>query len=89
MSTIASGRSILQSTQNLGQSLWLDNISRSLITSGNLARLIKDDGLQGMTSNPSIFDKAFSEGHDYDDDIRTMARQHAGTQEIYDALTVA
>lgn len=89
MSTIASGRSILQSTQNLGQSLWLDNISRSLITSGNLARLIKDDGLQGMTSNPSIFDKAFSEGHDYDDDIRTMARQHAGTQEIYDVLTVA
>ena len=81
--------SILQATQNLGQSLWLDNISRSLITSGNLAKLITDDGLQGMTSNPSIFDKAFSEGSDYDDDIRKHARAGAGTQEIYDALTVA
>jgi transaldolase len=81
--------SIQQATQNLGQSLWLDNISRSLITSGNLAKLITDDGLQGMTSNPSIFDKAFSEGSDYDDDIRKHARAGAGTQEIYDALTVA
>lgn len=89
MATIASSSSILQATQNLGQSLWLDNISRSLITSGNLAKLITNDGLQGMTSNPSIFDKAFSEGHDYDEDICRMAREHAGTQEIYDALTVA
>ena len=85
----AQGTSILQATQNLGQSLWLDNISRSLITSGNLARLITDDGLQGMTSNPAIFDKAFSEGHDYDADIRTMALAGSGTQEIYDSLTIA
>ncbi len=86
---ISKGSGILQATQNLGQSLWLDNISRSLITSGNLARLITDDGLQGMTSNPSIFDKAFSEGTDYDSDIRQQARAGAGTQEIYDALTIA
>lgn len=85
----ASPASILQATQNLGQSLWLDNISRSLITSGKLARLINEDGLQGMTSNPAIFDKAFSEGTEYDADIRTLARQHASTQEIYDTLTVA
>ena len=75
----ASPASILQATQNLGQSLWLDNISRSLITSGKLARLINEDGLQGMTSNPAIFDKAFSEGTEYDADIRTLARQHAST----------
>lgn len=86
---ISKGSDILKATQNLGQSLWLDNISRSLITSGNLARLITDDGLQGMTSNPSIFDKAFSEGTDYDSDIRQQARAGAGTQEIYDALTIA
>ncbi len=86
---ISKSSGILQATQNLGQSLWLDNISRSLITSGNLARLITDDGLQGMTSNPSIFDKAFSEGTDYDSDIRQQARAGAGTQEIYDALTIA
>lgn len=85
----ASPASILQATQNLGQSLWLDNISRSLITSGKLARLINEDGLQGMTSNPAIFDKAFSEGTEYDADIRALARQHASTQEIYDTLTVA
>jgi transaldolase len=83
------GSSVLQATQALGQSLWLDNISRSLITSGNLARLITNDGLQGMTSNPSIFDKAFSESDEYDVDIRRMARSGAGTQEIYDALTIA
>ncbi|MFM7317794.1 MAG: transaldolase family protein, partial [bacterium] len=85
----ASPASILQATQNLGQSLWLDNISRSLIVSGKLARLIHEDGLQGMTSNPAIFDKAFSEGTEYDAEIRTLARQHASTQEIYDKLTVA
>jgi transaldolase len=85
----AQGSSILQATKNLGKSLWLDNISRSLITSGNLARLITNDGLQGMTSNPAIFDKAFSEGHDYDEDIRKLALAGAGTQEIYDSLTIA
>lgn len=87
--TASAGSSILRETQALGQSLWLDNISRTLITSGNLARLITDDGLQGMTSNPSIFDKAFSETDEYDVEIKSLARAGAGTQEIYDSLTTA
>ncbi len=87
--TASAGSSILRETQALGQSLWLDNISRTLISSGNLARLITDDGLQGMTSNPSIFDKAFSETDEYDVEIKRLARAGAGTQEVYDALTTA
>lgn len=87
--TASAGSSILRETQALGQSLWLDNISRTLISSGNLARLISDDGLQGMTSNPSIFDKAFSETDEYDVEIKRLARAGAGTQEVYDALTTA
>ena len=58
----------------LGQSIWLDYIRRNLIVSGELSRLIKQDGLRGMTSNPSIFEKAIGESHDYDEDIRAMAR---------------
>ena len=49
----------------LGQSIWLDYIRRNLIVSGELRRLIEEDGLRGMTSNPSIFEKAIVESHDY------------------------
>ena len=57
----------------LGQSIWLDYIRRNLIVSGELRRLIDEDGLRGMTSNPSIFETAIAESHDYDEDIRAMA----------------
>ena len=57
----------------LGQSIWLDYIRRDLIASGELRRLIEEDGLRGMTSNPAIFEKAIVESHDYDEDIRAMA----------------
>ena len=50
----------------LGQSIWLDYIRRDLITSGELRRLIEEDGLRGMTSNPSIFEKAIAESNLYD-----------------------
>jgi transaldolase len=73
----------------LGQSIWLDFISRQLIDSGELQRLIDADGLRGMTSNPSIFDKAISGSHDYDDDIRAQVLEGKSLQEIYEALTVA
>ena len=60
----------LLTLNRLGQFVWLDAISRELIVSGTLARLIADDGLGGVTSNPAIFDKAITAGHDYDDTIR-------------------
>ena len=59
--------------EKLGQAVWLDYIRRDLIAGGGLKRLIEEDGLRGMTSNPTIFEKAISECHDYDADIRTMA----------------
>ncbi len=59
----------------LGQSVWLDYIRRDLIASGELKRLIDEDGLCGMTSNPSIFEKAIAESQMYDQDIREMALQ--------------
>ena len=72
----------------LGQSIWLDYIRRNLIVSGELRRLIEEDGLRGMTSNPSIFEKAIGESHDYDEDIRAMALEKKGVTEIYEALSL-
>src|SRR4026209_351271 len=73
----------------LGQSPWYDYITRELITSGKLARLIAEDGLRGMTSNPTIFEKAISGSADYDDDIRHLASLGHSPQEIFEALSVA
>ena len=73
----------------LGQSIWLDNISRRLIASGALKRLIDEDGISGITSNPTIFEKAISHGTDYDDAMRELVRQGASDAEIYDALTIS
>ena len=71
-----------------GQSIWMDYIRRQLITSGELQRLIEEDGLLGVTSNPSIFDKAIAGSHDYDHSIRAMALQDKSPEEIYHALTI-
>ena len=72
-----------------GQSFWLDNISRDLIASGRLSRLIEEDGLKGMTSNPAIFEKAITGSTDYDDDIGLLAAQGRNAVEIYETLAVA
>ena len=77
----------LKRLEALGQSIWLDYIRRDLITSGDLRRLIEEDGLQGMTSNPAIFEKAIVASHEYDTDIQRMAVQGKSTQEIYEALS--
>jgi len=71
-----------------GQSVWLDTISREIITSGQLKRLMEEDGLAGVTSNPAIFEKAISEGKEYREQIRTLARAGKGPAEIYEALAV-
>ena len=56
----------------IGQSIWLDNLSRHIIDSGELKRLIEEDGLTGITSNPTIFQKAISGSKDYDESLRRM-----------------
>jgi transaldolase len=77
----------LKQLRTLGQSIWLDYIRRDLISSGKLRRLIEEDGLRGMTSNPSIFEKAIVDSHDYDEDIQAMVRQGKGTDAIYEGLS--
>ena len=73
----------------LGQSVWYDYITRDLMASGELARLISGDGLRGMTSNPTIFDKAVSGSRLYDSDIRRLADEGKSSTEIFEALAVA
>ena len=72
----------------LGQSIWLDDIRRAWLEDGTLARLIADDGLAGVTSNPAIFEKAIAKARDYDEAIAALARAGASPPAIYDALTV-
>ena len=61
----------LQRLHDAGVSIWLDNIERSMLRNGDLERRIREDALTGMTSNPTIFEKALAEGNAYDDQIRT------------------
>ena len=77
----------LKKLEMLGQSVWLDYIRCDLIASGELRRLIKEDGLRGMTSNPSIFEKAIAESNLYDQDIRDLALKKKDTKAIYEALS--
>ncbi len=77
----------LRKLQALGQSVWLDYIRRDLISSGELRRLMAEDGLRGITSNPAIFKKSITGSHDYDADIRAMALQGKSVMEIYEALS--
>jgi transaldolase / glucose-6-phosphate isomerase len=76
----------LTAVQAHGQSIWYDNIRRALITSGELKRLIEEDGVLGITSNPAIFQKAIGLTSDYDDAIR--AALDLTPYEIYEALAV-
>ncbi len=77
----------LKQLETFGQSIWLDYIRRDLIVSGELRRLIKEDGLQGMTSNPTIFEKAIGESHHYDADIKSLVLQGKDPKTIYEALS--
>ena len=74
---------------HLGQSPWYDFITRDLITSGTLAGLIREDGLRGMTSNPTIFEKAIAGSADYDADIRQLSAEGLDPAAIFEAIAVA
>ena len=77
-----------QQLHDLGQSLWIDNISRETLRDGSLARLISDDSVTGLTSNPTIFEKAMGEGDAYDESIAQMAREGRSTEDLFFALAV-
>ena len=72
----------------LGQSIWHDNIERKLVTSGQLKRLIDEDGLSGVTSNPAIFEKAIVGSELYADQMREAAEAGKSPQEVYEALAI-
>ena len=72
---------------SFGQSIWLDFIDREIITSGKLKKLIDEDGIRGVTSNPAIFEKAITSSSDYDDDIRrTGIKRDKTTKRYFSAL---
>lgn len=77
----------LRKLHALGQSIWLDYIRRDLIGSGELRRLIEEDGLCGITSNPAIFEDSITRSHDYEEDIRALAHQGRSALAIYEALS--
>ena len=77
-----------QQLHELGQSLWIDNISRETLRDGSLAKLIADYSVTGLTSNPTIFEKAMGEGDAYDDAIAKMAREGRSTEDLFFALAV-
>ncbi|GAJ24024.1 unnamed protein product, partial [marine sediment metagenome] len=80
-------RTKIKQLNSFGQSVWLDYISRELIDNGHLQKII-DMGVLGVTSNPSIFNKAITSGTNYDNLIRQLAQAGEKTLTIYDSLTI-
>jgi len=79
----------LQMLARHGQSFWMDEMSRGLITSGRLARLVREDGLRGMTSNPTIFARAISSGDDYEEQLRELVGSGASAEDAALELMLA
>ncbi len=78
----------LQALHTHGQSVWLDYIRRSLLTSGELGRLIKEDGLRGVTSNPAIFEKAITGSTDYTAILRALAPPYQDAKTLYEQVAI-
>jgi len=80
-------RTKLHTLADVGQSVWLDYTDREFVTSGGLQSYVQK-GLRGVTSNPSLFEKAIAEGNEYDEQIQRLARQGKSAQEIYEELVI-
>ncbi len=80
----------LLTLNSLGQSVWYDNIQRSMLSSGMLQKLVEEDGLKGVTSNPAIFEKAINGSSDYDSALATLRTQHPDwtSRELFFELAV-
>ena len=78
----------LKSLLGFGQSVWLDYIRRNMLINGELGKLIKEDGLRGMTSNPAIFQKAIGTSTDYDESIKTLVKENLEAALLYEKLAV-
>lgn len=73
--------------EKIGQSIWLDFIKRSLLTSGELKQMV-ESGLKGVTSNPAIFEKAIAGSSDYDEDLKQLVKTDSSIEQIYEALAI-
>ncbi len=73
---------------DFGQSPWYDNLARPLLTGGGLAELVKDDGIRGVTSNPTILDKAIGAGEGYDEQLAECARAGMSIEDTYWAVVL-
>jgi transaldolase len=71
-----------------GQSVWYDNIDRAQLVSGEFKRLLDEDGIVGVTANPTIFEKSISGGHAYDEQMKQLISEGRSTNEIYEALVI-
>ena len=78
----------MEALEQLGQSVWLDTIDRDLLSSGGLRKLITDDGVRGVTTNPTIFEQAITHGTAYDSDIAGLALVRPDTAAIFESLAV-
>ncbi|HEY3297370.1 MAG TPA: transaldolase family protein, partial [Armatimonadota bacterium] len=87
MATMTALNPLLQ-LEAFGQSVWLDNFRRAWIVSGELERMVKEYGLKGVTTNPTIFEKAVLGSNDYDEAIRALVDQGLDTKEIYETLMI-
>ena len=72
-----------------GQQVWLDNLSRTLLNEGHLARMVADDGVCGITTNPAIFHKAIADGRFYEDDLAALKREPIDAEARYERLAIA
>ena len=78
----------LKSIQGLGQSIWLDFFDRKIMDTGKLKKLIEDDGISGVTANPSIFEKAINSSSDYEEDITVLSKQKGTNEDTFFSLAV-
>ena len=85
----AEAPSPLQRLSELGQSVWIDYLSRDLLESGELARLVAEDAVVGVTSNPTIFQQALADGEAYDGQIRTLLHSGLGSKDLFLELACA
>ncbi|HEX5421143.1 MAG TPA: transaldolase family protein, partial [Gammaproteobacteria bacterium] len=81
-------KSPLQQLADYGQSVWIDYLSRDLVHSGKLERFMREDAVVGITSNPTIFDKALSSGKDYDAQLREVLAETRDAKEVFLRLAV-
>ena len=81
-------KTVVEKINQIGQSIWYDNIERILLEDGTLADMVERREIKGITSNPSIFNKAISQSNDYDQEIKLHLQNDLSREEIYERLAI-